>query len=482
VRNAPGKACAALAVGIALGAFACGDDASSPAATPGEEAATEETAAATETEATPTHVEHRLERGETLWQLGRAYGVPLSTILRENGLTERSARSLTPGKVLRIPGVAQVVHPGRRSEGDGGDENVVVPVDDGTPLADGAWHELAMGETIWDLARIYDKDVDSILTINGFTDDDVRALRAGQRVVVPGIRASEVRHDEPAAEASPRARRGRGITHRLRSGETIWDLARRYQVSVSELMSANGLTVGAVRGLQENAEVFIPGVTETARVHTRRLTPAQLRDRGRAHRLGLGTRRAASQLLRGQVADRWMTAAGGARLPGTLRWPVTHGRYVRGFGSGEGGYHLAVDIAGDIGWNVRSAGPGIVAYSDDGVRGYGNMVIVVHPGGWVTMYAHNSVNFVVPGQMVRTGSVLAELGSTGISRGPHVHFELMHGGRNCDPAHLFRPGVRHRSRVARIAPLTWTRPDARPDAIKCLPRRRHPQSRWVVDE
>ncbi len=476
--KAPAKASAVLAVCVALVAFAC-EGTSSERAASGKA----RDAAAPAAPAAAPFVEHRLERGETLWQLGKAYGVPLSAILRENGLTERRARSLAPGMVLRIPGAREVIHPGRHGAGDGGVDRVEAPVDDGTPLTDGAWHELAPGETLWDLARIYDKDVDSILARNGFTDDDVRALRAGQRVVVPGIRASEVRHDAPEADAPDApVRRGRGITHRLRSGQTIWDLARHYHVSVAELMSANRLSVGAVSALQEGAEIFVPGVTESERVHTRRLTPAQLRAAERARRLGLGNRQAASQLLRGQVSARWLSAAGGDRLPGTLRWPVTRGRFVRGFGSGEGGYHLAMDIAGDIGWNVRAAAPGIVGYSDDGVRGYGNMVIVVHPGGWVTMYAHNSVNFVVPGQVVQTGSILAELGSTGISRGPHVHFELMHGGRNCDPAGLFRPGVRHRDGIGNVRALTWTLANARPDAIKCFPRRRHPHSRWVVDE
>ncbi|MBK8592341.1 MAG: M23 family metallopeptidase, partial [Sandaracinaceae bacterium] len=131
------------------------------------------------------------------------------------------------------------------------------------------------------------------------------------------------------------------------------------------------------------------------------------------------------------------------RFAGTLRWPVTNGRFVRGYGSGEQGYHLAVDIAGDIGWNVRAAAPGLVGYSGDGIRGYGNIVLVIHQGGWVTLYAHNSVNFVVAGERVRAGGVLAEVGSTGISRGPHVHFEFMYAGQNCDPAELFRPGLRY---------------------------------------
>ena len=71
--------------------------------------------------------------------------------------------------------------------------------------------------------------------------------------------------------------------------------------------------------------------------------------------------------------------------------------------------------------------------------------MVVHAGGWVTMYAHNSTNFVVAGERVPRGAILAEVGSTGISRGPHVHFELMFSGRNCDPGPLFRPGIRHRN-------------------------------------
>ena len=188
--------------------------------------------------------------------------------------------------------------------------------------------------------------------------------------------------------------------------------------------------------------------------------------------------------MQGQPETRWVRAARGRsnRTPGTLRWPVTNGRFVRGYGSGEAGYHLAVDIAGDMGWNVRAAAAGIVGYSGDGVPGYGNLVLVVHGGGWVTMYAHNSVNFVVAGEQVPAGAVLAELGSTGISRGPHVHFEFMVDGKNCDPARLFRPGVRHASRLARIPQATWSDPDEIPEGVSCARRRRHPRSRWVVNE
>ena len=111
------------------------------------------------------------------------------------------------------------------------------------------------------------------------------------------------------------------------------------------------------------------------------------------------------------------------------------------------------------------------------------MVLLVHPGGWVTMYAHNSANAVVAGERVPRGGIIGEVGSTGISRGPHVHFELIYDGQNCDPAPLFRPGIRHRDgHLSPLATVDWRRPGDRPDAVRCGRRRRHPRSRWVSHE
>lgn len=202
-----------------------------------------------------------------------------------------------------------------------------------------------------------------------------------------------------------------------------------------------------------------------------RASPAALR----AKRLGLGTMRAAGELLGGRIERAWVRAAGGDMLPGTLRFPVKRGWFGRGFGSGKGGYHQAMDIGGETGWNVRAAAAGIVGYAGDGVSGYGNLVLLVHPGGWITAYAHNQKNLVVAGQKVERGAVLGELGSTGRSRGPHLHFELLWNGQNCDPGPLFRPTVRHRNgKPAHIAKLTWTRAAKKPRAIACYPRKHHP--------
>jgi murein DD-endopeptidase MepM/ murein hydrolase activator NlpD len=271
-------------------------------------------------------------------------------------------------------------------------------------------------------------------------------------------------------------------------GESIWDIARHYRLGASEIMGANALSRDEVNDLRTGRRVFIPGRGPAPGARTasreRPLTGAQRGALARAQLLGLGTVRAGHKLLGGLVEPRWARAAGGNadRFAGTLRWPVSNGRFVRGYGSGEQGYHLAVDIAGDIGWNVRAAAPGLVGYSGDGIRGFGNIVLVIHQGGWVTLYAHNSVNFVVAGERVRAGGVLAEVGSTGISRGPHVHFEFMYNGQNCDPAELFRPGLRYSGSRSRRSATEWLLATAKPDSVDCNRRRRHPRGRWTLDQ
>jgi murein DD-endopeptidase MepM/ murein hydrolase activator NlpD len=426
----------------------------------------------------PPSIEHTLAPGETLWDVAHAYDVRVADIMEENHLSQRDVRRLSKGRTLRIPGATERVTVPTAVDRAAAREaaRAALPA-----VEDGAYHFLTTGETIWDLARIYDTSVDAIMERNEFDDDDARLLGPGAPVIIPGVRASQIRDTAPPARE--------GINHTVEEGETIWDLAGAFQVSVGEIMAAISLDAEGARALVPGTRVRIPGAARDRRrgdgARTeRRLTKAQNDALGFARRIGLLTKRAGSDLLRGRVDPRWARAAGGGReLPGTLRWPVAAGRFVRGFGSGEGGYHLAVDIAGEMGSNVRAAAPGIVGYAGDEIEGFGNMVMIVHPGGWVTLYGHNSVNFVVPGQRVPRGAVIAEVGSTGISRGPHVHFELMFEGRNCDPALILRPGIQHRA--GRVSPLrytTWTDPVRRPERMQCSPRRRHPRSRWVIHE
>ncbi len=415
---------------------------------------------------------HTVKEEETLWDIAHSYGVAMKDIMAANGFRTNDIRRLRKGSQIKITGATNVVDVETKS--DRAAQKSALPA-----LDDGAYHFLRRGEGLWTLARIYDVPIESIMARNGFSDDIHGQLRIGQPIIIPGIKQSQVK---AVVDATPKHE---GFMHEISRGETVWDIAHFFQVSVAEIMAANSMTAEEVTSIHQGQKIFLPGVEDDGRGHAHRKVSAQQRRAEiAAQRLGLGSLQAAGRLLHGIVEPRWVKAAGGDKtMVGTLRWPVSAGVYVRGYGSGQGGYHKAVDIMGKLGWNVRAAAPGVVGYSGDKVRGFGNMIMVVHPGGWVTLYAHNSVNFVTAGERVQRGAVLAEVGSTGRSQGPHVHFELIYDGKNCDPGPLFRPGVRHRNgKLEPLAYTSWRIPSKRPQVVACARRQKHPIGQSVEAE
>ena len=109
-------------------------------------------------------------------------------------------------------------------------------------------------------------------------------------------------------------------------------------------------------------------------------------------------------------------------------WPV-QGVVTSGFGPRWGRMHKGIDIAGPMGTPIQAAAAGIVISSGWNEGGYGNLVKIQHRDGSVTLYAHNQKNLVSLGQQVQQGQIIAELGSTGNSTGPHCHFEIHHQGQ-----------------------------------------------------
>lgn len=100
--------------------------------------------------------------------------------------------------------------------------------------------------------------------------------------------------------------------------------------------------------------------------------------------------------------------------------------------SGQLAFHAGADFAGVEGDRVYSVAAGVVTWSGDR-HGYGNLVEVDHGNGYVTRYAHNKRNLVKTGELVKKGQAVAQMGSTGRSTGPHVHFEILRDGKPIDP-------------------------------------------------
>jgi murein DD-endopeptidase MepM/ murein hydrolase activator NlpD len=135
------------------------------------------------------------------------------------------------------------------------------------------------------------------------------------------------------------------------------------------------------------------------------------------------------------------TAAPAAQVHGTgvFQWPV-RGHVLVGYGSGRDGTHNdGINIAAPRGAAVEAADAGVVAYTGNELRGYGNLILVKHPNGWISAYAHCDLILVKRGDKVARGQVIARVGSTGNVGEPQLHFELRRGNRAVDPREFLAP-------------------------------------------
>jgi murein DD-endopeptidase MepM/ murein hydrolase activator NlpD len=121
---------------------------------------------------------------------------------------------------------------------------------------------------------------------------------------------------------------------------------------------------------------------------------------------------------------------------GDFIWPV-RGPIVEGFGAGpDGTRNEGINIAAPRNAPVRAADGGVVVYVGNELRGYGNLILIKHPQGWISAYAHCSAVLVKRGQRVHRGQIIARVGATGDVRQPQLHFELRRGKKAVDPRPL----------------------------------------------
>jgi murein DD-endopeptidase MepM/ murein hydrolase activator NlpD len=128
-----------------------------------------------------------------------------------------------------------------------------------------------------------------------------------------------------------------------------------------------------------------------------------------------------------------------AQSGGAFLWPV-RGRVLAAYGSKTDGTHNdGINIGAPKGAAVQAADAGVVAYTGNELRGYGNLILVKHPNGWISAYAHCDLILVKRGEKVVRGQVIARVGSTGNVGEPQLHFELRRGNHPVDPREFLAP-------------------------------------------
>lgn len=211
-----------------------------------------------------------------------------------------------------------------------------------------------------------------------------------------------------ATSTANAARRSAGVYHVVKPGENLFRIGKAYDIPLGELARVNGIR--DVSQIHVGQRIKIPGATRQLPVEI--ITPSEATS---------VTRSAPSPT--DPAYDAFLV-------------PV-HGRINSGFGPRNGSFHDGVDIGAPEGTPIRAVEQGEVVYSDQ-LRGYGNIVIVRHADGIVSVYAHNQVNLVREGQQVTRGEVIAKVGSTGRVTGPHLHFEIRKNNAAQDPT-LYLP-------------------------------------------
>jgi murein DD-endopeptidase MepM/ murein hydrolase activator NlpD len=298
------------------------------------------------------------------------------------------------------------------------------------------------GMTLYSIARANGVTVRELASANNIKPP--YSVAVGQTLRIPGRavaqapeptfkpRAQEFGKAEPAMAPAP-SRISAGGTHKVAPGETLFALGRKYGVKPYAIADLNklphnvSLAVGQeVRIPRGGAQVAVKGLAEEqAETAAAETPPAKVADASDAP-AGEGT-----LSLKGQdrIAEQ---AAPDPASPG-FRWPVK-GKVISGFGpKTSGGRNEGINIAVPEGTSVRAAESGVVAYAGSELKGYGNLVLIRHDGGWVTAYAHAKELFVKRGDTVKRGDVIAKAGDTGSVSSPQLHFEIRKGATAMDP-------------------------------------------------
>lgn len=213
--------------------------------------------------------------------------------------------------------------------------------------------------------------------------------------------------------------------HTIASGESLYTIARLYNVTAQAIVSANGLS--SPDKIFVGQRIMIPGMkggsakpTAIAEVKQPDATALQPATKPQA------TQPAPSKPLAQPKAEPKLSGAD------KFRWPVS-GRVITDFGGSKG---TGINIEAPEGAAVRAAENGQVIYVGSGVEGYGNLILIRHPNGYVSAYAHLKDMTVAKGDVVNRGDNIGSTGMTGGVSRPQLHFELRKGATPVDPVPL----------------------------------------------
>ena len=280
--------------------------------------------------------------------------------------------------------------------------------------------DVAPGDTVYAIARRYGVTVRDVIDANRLAAPFL--LTVGQTLRLPPPRI-----------------------YTVAPGDTVYSISRRFGVDMRTLVSMNGLTAPyqviaggelkmPVRGTAERTATSTPvsvSVAASPSVSSVPLPRPRPNSAARSEAGKLVVTRPTLSATR--IAARAVPPRPPSREGTRFLWPV-RGRIISNFGPREGGLHNdGINIAAPKGSPILAADSGVVAYAGKELKGFGNLLLIKHAGGWTTAYAHADRLLVKRGDQVRRGQTIATIGATGGVTRPQLHFEIRRGSRAVNP-------------------------------------------------
>ncbi len=242
-------------------------------------------------------------------------------------------------------------------------------------------------------------------------------------------------------------------------GDTLYSLSRRYSVPVNDLAVMNNisapftLSVGqrlrvpnlASAPVRASVATTTPKVTPVAATTTKAASVAVTTTATRVTTTPSATKTSPKQVATVTKAKQKISSDPNKKLPtiaarssSKFSWPV-RGKILSHYGAKSGGlFNDGINISAARGSAVRAAENGVVAYAGNEVKGMGNLVIIQHSGGWMTVYAHMDTMAVRRGARVSVGQKIGTVGATGKVDKPQLHFEIRKGTKAYNPSSYLR--------------------------------------------
>lgn len=306
-------------------------------------------------------------------------------------------------------------------------------------------------DTLDVLAKRYHVTPQAIMAANGYKGP--RALSPGQQLVIPHPGAAPVPVMAPVAAAPAMAAKpavaAPSSFHFVNHGDTLASIARKNHISAAELARANGLAPSAK--LKLGAKLTVPGAKTAAvaaplapapvgaapvaaALQPVAAAPAPTTKMAAVAQPAQSARLAQPTInIEEKPAETPAKAAETTSSLPTFRWPV-RGKVITSYGAKTNGKsNDGINVAVPEGTPVKAAEDGVVAYSGNELKGYGNLVLVRHSNGYVTAYAHASELLVKRGDPIKRGQVIAKSGQSGEVASPQLHFEIRKGSSPVDP-------------------------------------------------